>query len=325
MSNSPVSSPTMEKIADELEKDMHQKGSRTTRSSTISSTDTVSSKRYPKNNSAENLLSQITTEQLQALHDNMEERLAGFRSSVSVRRVQVSIYLVGLNEDRDRSSKQFTPTPDYEPLMTSVFTTSPQGLFAQRMMIPWERLKSIRHADKLATDDPTSTDGYALYVLAELLSDGAPSQLPAKASSIAPASSPQFSQPTLAAEPNPLPAIASKTDDGANAFFSSAAKPLNRGSGGEPGALQALGKTDVTASVLTKISSPGGVRIISDLDDTVKYSNILGGAREAFRYVRWFFSICDCDQSDFFLKKCILSLRRGTRNRWNGGDVSGLG
>lgn len=287
MTTSPISSPTVEKIADELEKDMHQKGSDRTRSSTVSSLDTVSSKKYPKNNSAERLLSQITKEQLQALHNNLEERLAGFRSSVSVRRVQVSIYLVAPGENvQYRDPDQCAPTPGEEPLMTSVFTTTPQGLFAQRMMIPWERLRSVRQADKLATDDPTSTDGYGLHIRAELLSDGSPSQLPTTASSIAPASSPQFSQQTLAAAPSPVPSLASKTDDGANAFFSSAVKPLNRGSGGEPGALQALGKTDVTASVFTKISSPGGVRIISDLDDTVKYSNILGGAREAFRYAR---------------------------------------
>lgn len=292
MTTSPISSPTMEKIADELDNDMHKKMPRATRSSTMSSIDTVSSKRYPANNSAEKLLSQITQEQLQALHKNMEERLAGFRSSVSVRRVQVSIYLVAPGENSQQSDPiQFTPGPNDEPLMTSVFTTTPQGLFAQRMMIPWERLKSVRQADNLATDDQTLTNGYGLYIRAELLSEGGPSQLPATASSIAPASSPQFSQPTLVAEPSPVPPVASKTDDGANAFFSSTAKPLHRGSGGEPGALQALGKTDVTASVFTKISLPGGVRIISDLDDTVKYSNILGGAREAFRYAEQLFSI----------------------------------
>lgn len=326
MTSSPVSSPTMEKIADELDKDMHRQGSRTTRSSTISSMNTVSSKQFPKNNSAENLLSQISKEQLQALHDNMEERLAGFRSSVSVRRVQVSIYLVAPSENgTDHDPKQFTPTAEDEPLMTSVFTTSSQGLFAQRMMIPWERLRSIRQADKLATDDPSPANGYALYVLAELLSDGTPNQLPATASSVAPATSPQFSQPTLVAEPSPVPAVASKTDNGANAFFSSAAKPLNRGSGGEPGALQALGKTDVTASVLTKISSPGGVRIISDLDDTVKYSNILGGAREAFRYASCLSAVSQCSSSLTFPQECILSICRRARHRWNGGNVPGVG
>jgi hypothetical protein len=284
MTTSPISSPTMEKIADQLDNDMHKKMPRATRSSTMSSIDTVSSKRYPANNSAERLLSQITQEQLQALHRNMEERLAGFRSSVSVRRVQVSIYLVAPGENLQQSDpNQFSPGSNDEPLMTSVFTTTPQGLFAQRMMIPWERLKSLRQADKLAAEDQSLANGYGLYIHAALLSDGSPGQLPAAASSIAPASSPQFSQRTLIAEPSPVLPGPSKTDDGANAFFSSTVKPLDRGSGGEPGALQALGKTDVTASVFTKISSPGGVRIISDLDDTVKYSNILGGAREAFR------------------------------------------
>jgi hypothetical protein len=284
ISDSPITSPTVEKIADQLDKDMHLKQSKpsTTRTSTMTSVDTVSSKKAPKNNSAESMIAQITQEQLQALHTNMEERLAPFRSSVSARRVQVSIYLLA-PDNQYHSREEVKPGPRDEPLVTNVFTTSPQGLFMQKMMIPWERLKSSPHAEKLAEGSPKSMK-CGLYIHAALLSESGPSQLPTAASSIPPAASPQFSQKTLADESKPFDPVATRVDDGANAFFSSTVKPLAKGSGGDEGGLQSLGKTDVNASVFTNISSPGGIRVISDLDDTVKYSNILGGAREAFRY-----------------------------------------
>lgn len=292
---------------------------RATRTSTMSSVDTVSSKKYPKNNSAESMIAQITQEQLQALHANMEERLAPFRSSVSARRVQVSIYLIALSQQHGRDEIKLGP--EDEPLVTNVFTTSNQGLFMQKMIIPWERLKNSPHAEKLTDESSSISMAYGLFIQADLLSEGGPSQLPAAASSISPASSPTFTQRTLEEESKPVDQVATKVDDGANAFFSPIARPLAKGSGGEPGGLQALGKTDVKASVLTNISSPGGVRIISDLDDTVKYSNILGGAREAFRYAGSWLGIPR--QADVLSQKRFLSVYRRLGNRGNGGNVPG--
>lgn len=265
------------------------------------------------------MIAQITQEQLQALHANMEERLAPFRSSVSARRVQVSIYLIALSQQHGRD--EIKPGPEDEPLVTNVFTTSNQGLFMQKMIIPWERLKNSPHAEKLTDESSSISTAYGLFIQADLLSEGGPSQLPAAASSISPASSPTFTQRTLEEESKPVDQVATKVDDGANAFFSPIARPLAKGSGGEPGGLQALGKTDVKASVLTNISSPGGVRIISDLDDTVKYSNILGGAREAFRYAGSWLGIPR--QADVLSQKRFLSVYRRLGNRGNGGNVPG--
>lgn len=41
----------------------------------------------------------------------------------------------------------------------------------------------------------------------------------------------------------------------------------------------------IEASVLMRIAPSGGVRVLTDLDDTIKHSDILGGVREVFRNV----------------------------------------
>lgn len=290
LSTSPVSTPVLEKIADQVDQDMPKARAKPTRSSTMSSVNTVSSRTSGIDNSAERLLANITAEQLQALHANLEERLAPFRSSVSQRRVQVSIYPIVLEDPA--SSQQLDdirPNLAEKPLITNVFTTSPQGLFSHKIVVPWERIISHGPSLQLAFGGPPISNPYnpdkGLYIRAQLLTEGGPSQLPSSASSLSPFKSDASDERELSGGLNPVDSGVTRVDDGANAFFSSAVKPVAQGSGGEMGGLQSLGKTEITASVFSNISSTGGVRIISDLDDTVKYSNILGGAREAFRYV----------------------------------------
>ncbi|KAJ9107021.1 hypothetical protein QFC19_002890 [Naganishia cerealis] len=290
LSTSPVSSPILEKIADQVNEDMlRAKGKASPiRSSTTSSVNTTSSGTTRIDNSAERLLANITEEQLQALHANLEERLAPFRSSVSQRRVQVSIYPIIL-DDPAQHQQLDDIKPDFtdKPLLTNVFTTSPQGIFSHKIVIPWERIISHGPSLQLAFGGLPVSSPYhptkGLYIHAQLLTESGPSRLPQAASSLPPTQSGESSLNGSAADLKSLDSGVTRVDDGANAFFSSTVKPVAKGSGGEMGGLQSLGKTDVTASVFSNISSTGGVRIISDLDDTVKYSNILGGAREAFR------------------------------------------
>lgn len=288
LSTSPVSTPVLEKIADQVDQDMLKARSKPTRNSTMSSVNTVSSRSSGIDNSAERLLANITEEQLQALHANLEERLAPFRSSVSQRRVQVSIYPVVL-DDSSHPQQPDDIIPDFteKPLITNVFTTSPQGLFSHKIVIPWERIISHGPSLQLAFGGLPISNPYhpdkGIYIRAQLLTEGGPSQLPSSASSISPIQSGRSGESEISGDLKSLDSGVTRVDDGANAFFSSAVKPVSQGSGGEMGGLQSLGTTEITAGVFSNISSTGGVRIISDLDDTVKYSNILGGAREAFR------------------------------------------
>ncbi|KAJ9104553.1 hypothetical protein QFC21_002050 [Naganishia friedmannii] len=288
LSTSPVSTPVLEKIADEVDHDMLKARLKPTRSSTMSSVNTVSSRTSGIDNSAERLLANITDEQLQALHANLEERLAPFRSSVSQRRVQVSIYPIVLDDTaQSQQLDDIQPNFTEKPLITNVFTTSPQGLFSHKIVIPWERIISHGPSLQLAFGGLPISNPYnpnkGLYIHAQLLTEGGPSQLPSSASSLSPSKSEGFEEREASRGLKPVDSGVTRVDDGANAFFSSTVKPVSQGSGGEMGGLQSLGKTEITASVFSNISSTGGVRIISDLDDTVKYSNILGGAREAFR------------------------------------------
>ncbi|KAJ9115100.1 hypothetical protein QFC22_005429 [Naganishia vaughanmartiniae] len=288
LSTSPVSTPVLEKFADQVDQDMVKARSKPTRSSTLSSINTVSSRTSGTDNSAERLLANITEEQLQALHANLEERLAPFRSSVSQRRVQVSIYPIVL-DDAAQSQQLDDIKPNFteKPLITNVFTTSPQGLFSHKIVIPWERIISHGPSLQLAFSGLPISNAYnpskGLYIHAQLLTDGGPGQLPSSASSLSPTKPGESDKREFTGGLRSADSGVTRVDDGANAFFSSIVKPVAQGSGGEMGGLQSLGKTEITASVFSNISSTGGVRIISDLDDTVKYSNILGGAREAFR------------------------------------------
>jgi hypothetical protein len=244
----------------------------------------------------------MTHEQLRAFHENLDARLQPFWSSALQRRVQLSIYAVQVPMDKHpRHDMQQghevavePPDPEEEPLMRNVFTTDAQGLFAQKIVIPWERIISHGPSLPMAFHDPPKfeystgelqarTSTWGLYLKAELLSEGGANRLPPSATALQPPSSPSFTTGTLSEGPKPVELDADMWDPGANAFFSPNAVPLHQGSGGPGGGLMNLGATRVVASTWTPIASVGGVRVISDLDDTVKVSNILSGTREVFR------------------------------------------
>lgn len=251
-------------------------------------------------NSVEASLLNMTTEQLKTFHENLDARLQPFWSSALQRRVQLSIYPVRIPTPLHTRHSVLTdempaqePPLDEEPLMRNVFMTDAQGLFSQKIVIPWERIVSHGPSLGMAFNDPPhmsvrsgeskESTTWGLYLRAELLSDGGPNRLPPSATALQPTTSPSFTSGTLSDPPKPVELDADVWDPGANAFFSPNAIPMNKGCGGPGGGLLRLGKTDVVASTWTPIASTGGVRLISDLDDTVKVSNILSGAREVFR------------------------------------------
>jgi hypothetical protein len=221
LSTSPVSTPVLEKIADQVDQDMLKARSKPTRNSTMSSVNTVSSRSSGIDNSAERLLANITEEQLQALHANLEERLAPFRSSVSQRRVQVSIYPVVL-DDSSHPQQPDDIIPDFteKPLIINVFTTSPQGLFSHKIVIPWERIISHGPSLQLAFGGLPISNPYhpdkGIYIRAQLLTEGGPSQLPSSASSISPIQSGRSGESEISGDLKSLDSGVTRVDDGAN-------------------------------------------------------------------------------------------------------------
>lgn len=212
---------------------------------------------------------------LSLAHQYLDSRLRPFWSSVvPFRRVALSMYTIPL----PLKSGEEPPKPDaelfrQEPLMRTTFTTNGQGHFSHHFVIPWQRICTHPPSVPMAfADDPANdrTD-WGLVIHAELLSEEGPDRL---------------IQATYLEEPyeQRMPRRVSS----ATSFFSSAEPPnQNDGDGEQEMGLMGLGigRAAVTSNVTIGVSRPGGIRIISDLDDTVKHSDILSGPREVFRNV----------------------------------------
>ncbi|KAL7424342.1 hypothetical protein Q5752_000024 [Cryptotrichosporon argae] len=214
---------------------------------------------------------------LSLAHNYLDARLRPFWSAtLPNRRVALSMYTVRLST-YDPSA----PLAD-EPLMRTTFTTNAQGHFEQAFAIPWERLAShVPTVELIASaidvsarprpsppspphvSGPDSSAGltdipdWGLVIRAELLAEDGPTRM-------RPDARPQAAQ----------------------AFFASAEVPNRHdGDGQHERGLMGLGTTSVESKSVVRVVRPGGVRVISDLDDTVKHSDIISGPREVFRNV----------------------------------------
>lgn len=263
-----------------------------------------------RQSSTDSTFANLTEAQLRAFHANLDARLQPFWSSVLQRRISLAVYTIPLppsHHHRHRRTHKHTepelPTEEDEPLLRSTLSTNAQGQFSQKLVVPWERICSHPPSLKLAfSPSPPITgpvpkrteheahsadsDAWGLYIRAELLTERAPDRLPPSASSLQPGVPTRFSSPTATEPAQLLPPEPPSREEGANAFFSPAALPVAAGSGdAQQGGLKAVGRTAVHSSVVTPIAGSEGVRVISDLDDTVKTSDILFGARQVFRLV----------------------------------------
>ncbi len=244
----------------------------------------------------------MTEAQLRAFHTNLDSRLQPFWSSVLQRRIAITVYTIPLppaHHHRHIRAHQhdepILPDKEDEPLIRGVLSTNAQGQFSQKIVVPWERICSHPPSLGMAFAPPPpitgpvpeadgkSSDAWALYIRAELLSEGGPTRLPPSATALPAGQPAKFSCGSATESPALLPADSPSRDEAANAFFSPSAIPVSAGSGGDGGGLLAVGKTTVHSSVVTPVAGSEGVRVISDLDDTVKTSEILSGARAVFR------------------------------------------
>ncbi|BEI88420.1 uncharacterized protein CcaverHIS019_0111380 [Cutaneotrichosporon cavernicola] len=212
---------------------------------------------------------------LSLAHKYLDSRLRPFWSSVlPFRRVALSMYTIPLTQKSDGPP----PKPDaellrQEPLMRTTFTTNGQGHFAHHFVIPWQRICTHPQSVPMAFADDPANDRteWGLVIHAELLSEEGPDCLI------------QASYSEVPYEERVPRRVSSATS-----FFSSAEPPnQNDGDGEQEMGLMGLGigRAAVTSDVVIGVSRPGGIRVISDLDDTVKHSDILSGPREVFRNV----------------------------------------
>lgn len=232
-------------------------------------------------------------DQLSLAHEYLDLRLRPFWSSVlPYRRVALTMYTVPIKPGQPPP----VPTAEtykQEPLMRTTFTTNAQGHWQHHFAIPWERICTHPPSVAMAfADDPARdrTD-WGLVIRAELLAEEGPDSMKAATGEDASNVSPDRLVPRRMV--------------GSNSFFSSNEIPgRNDGDGETEMGLMGLGRTTVESSVTVGISRPGGFRIISDLDDTVKHSDILSGPREVFRNVfcRRLEDICVPGMNDLYVK-----------------------
>lgn len=272
----------------------------------------VSSTQSNRSASTDPFFKDMSDEKLRLLHTNLDTRLQPFWASVSQRRIQLSIYTVPLPHTAQRNHPKWhlhianqtpEPGPDDEPLVRNVFMTTPQGHWNQKVVIPWERIVSHGPSLKLAfakppaipedldpSEPPAMNELFALYIKVELLSDQQPNRPTTSVAQVPPGTPPVMAG-SMSEEPKPikldkdkpsLSASASRVSE-SNTYFSAAVAPAAEGTGGQRRGLTGVGDTTVVATILTPIGANGGIRVVSDLDDTVKVSNILSGAREVFR------------------------------------------
>ncbi|KAF8586371.1 hypothetical protein K439DRAFT_1387305 [Ramaria rubella] len=199
----------------------------------------------------------------QRLHANLDARLQPFWSNaIPNRLVRISIFCpqhgYAPSEAQEAMEGQDT---DPEPLAVKDVTTSPEGAFQTTFSVPWERLATHPPTLHIAFGDVDVE--YPVVIQAEMWG---PPTSSAFSTSIpyspylrdnASRSQPQFSSlssPTSDVSQNPIP-----PDSGAPSI-----------------------KNRVTLS----LSVPHvPVRLISDIDDTIKHAGVLLGAKNVFRNV----------------------------------------
>jgi Phosphatidate phosphatase APP1, catalytic domain len=203
------------------------------------------------------------------LHANLDSRLQPFWSSaLSNRMIRLSIFCP--HPDRGPSDAQDITDEsnnDLEPLATKYVTTSPQGDFQTTFSIPW---------DQLATHPPTLHIAYGerdieypVVVQAEVWTW--PQHLPSPSPS-----------------PHASPALRSlhRHDNVSRSHSHLLSESLPYTSASSPQPVSAAPRPAVHSHIT--ISLPTAhvpVRLISDIDDTIKHAGVLEGAKHVFRNV----------------------------------------
>ncbi|GJJ11104.1 hypothetical protein Clacol_005335 [Clathrus columnatus] len=215
---------------------------------------TGSSSSDPNSNSSS---SSIPEKVLQSLHDNLDARIRLFwTSAIANRTVNLSVFCpmsgkIPTNAD-DTLHGQDT---DFTPLFTKSVITSSEGSFQSVIRIPWEQLATHPPSLHLAFGDRNAE--YPIIVQAEMWP-------PVDATSV---QLPSSSYATYQRRTPPASASSMAT--------TLAVDPQSR----NPAARTCV-RTQITV-VLPAQRVP--IRVVSDIDDTVKFTGVIEGAKAAFR------------------------------------------
>ncbi|KAJ4468137.1 hypothetical protein J3R30DRAFT_3662058 [Lentinula aciculospora] len=209
----------------------------------------------PEISSLGTLMKSTAVDELRKLHANLESRLQPFWSSVlSNRTVRLRLYT---SPHHISSSSANT---DNGPVSIKDVVTAPDGSFQARFIVGWTDLANHPGAEHIAFGDPL--EEHELLVAAELLP--LPSPMTSAASS-----------------------AASSTTDLSSSSRPSSSSSFSRNTS-RSHQLNHPNQSITSSTAPTNLCIPltySAVRVVSDIDDTIKYSNISGGARAVFHNV----------------------------------------
>lgn len=195
---------------------------------------------------------------LRRLHANLESRLQPFWSSaLSARTIRIHLFASPEKPDLSKHEKDSTQESDgldHGPIATQDVMTASDGSFQARFTVKWEDM--CQHAGALHIAFGNPTQEHDMLAVAELMPAPPPVQ------SSAP-SSRSSRQPDW------------MSNNSGNSTPPYVPQSNNINAAAVPSAISSHG--------ISLTHSP--VRVISDIDDTVKFSNILSGARAVFRNV----------------------------------------
>ena len=217
--------------------------------------------------STTSMLNNISPDQLALLHANLDARLQPFWSSIlSGRVVRVSVF-VSPHSDEPLTPKDIIDRAQLdtygvkpEPIVVEDLITSPQGYFSHKFIIPFEKI--CTHPPSLSLAFGESTGEHHLVVRAELL----PVEVPLEQST---------SRGSLDEDGNPARRSGSPSSDSARGATGGGTLP-------HPSSQLNMMKPTSIVQMAVPLTS-ARVRLISDIDDTVKETQVLFGVKTIFR------------------------------------------
>lgn len=209
---------------------------------------------------------------IRRLHANLESRLLPFWSSVLPGRT-IRIHLFASPHQPslpgEPQYKVYKDGLDHGPIASIDVATGPDGSFQTRFKVKWEDMCQHPGALHIAFGDPVQE--HELMVVAELLPLPPSPSSASSRSSTSTSSSAESSQTDLS-----RPFMNSQFDSSKTFTY-----PLSNSIPSPPSPPVVVSPPTVIRIPITH--SP--IRVISDIDDTVKLSNILSGARIVFNNV----------------------------------------
>ncbi|KAG8926373.1 hypothetical protein FRC01_008946 [Tulasnella sp. 417] len=236
-------------------------------------------------------LENLSHAELAILHANLDARLQPFWSSILPNRtVRISVFVSEHQTPNERPSA--TPNSDSDelkpvPLAVAEVQTNPQGYFSQRFNIPFDDICTHPPALDIAFGDPLVE--HYLVVQADLLPADPlglirPPSNPSDSPNDVRPPSPAISVHSTRSERGPQPERYLDLPTSTSASFSAPSTPPYPYQQPSASASQTSIRPPPSVQMRIPITS-AKVRLISDIDDTVKRTEVLQGVKAIYRNV----------------------------------------